>query len=79
MGPVASQIFLQRAHFGPLFVYSIVLHPTTSPTWQMFQILLVFFDYMHIRKVSGCSNRGPMSFFDGLAAYFLLVLLGMEI
>jgi hypothetical protein len=48
MGAVASQIFLQRVHFGPFYVYSIVPRPTTPPIWQMFQALLVYFDYMHI-------------------------------
>ena len=66
MGAVASQIFLQRVHFGPFYVYSIVPRPTTPPIWQMFQVLLVYLDH----TVSRCSNHGPISFFDGVAAYF---------
>ena len=61
MGMVASQIFLQRMHFGPFYVYSIVLCPTIPPIWQIFQALLVYFDHMHIWKVSRCSNHGPIS------------------
>ncbi|OEU06385.1 hypothetical protein FRACYDRAFT_254676 [Fragilariopsis cylindrus CCMP1102] len=48
MGAVSSQIFLQCVHFGPFYVYSIVPHPTTPPIWQMFQVLLVYFDHMRI-------------------------------
>jgi hypothetical protein len=70
MGAVASQIVLQHLHFGPFYVYSIVPCPTTPPIWQMFQALLVFFDHMHILKVTGCSNHGPIPFFDVVAAYF---------
>ena len=70
MGAVASQIFLQRVHFGPFYVYSIVPRPTTTLIWQMLQVLLVYFDHMHIWKVSGCSNHGPTTFFDFVAAYF---------
>ena len=57
-------IFLQCVHFGPFYVFSIVPRPTTPPIWQMFQALLVYFDHMHIWKVSGC------------AAYFWMVLFG---
>ncbi|OEU06607.1 hypothetical protein FRACYDRAFT_254155 [Fragilariopsis cylindrus CCMP1102] len=39
MGAVASQIFLQSAHFGPFYVCSIVPRPTTPSIWQMFQAL----------------------------------------
>ena len=70
MGVVASQIFLQLVHFGPIYVYSIVPRPTTPPIWQMFQVLLVYFDHMHIWKVSGGSNHGPIPIFDVVAAYF---------
>ena len=70
MGAVASQIFLQCVHFGLFYVYSIVPRPTTPPIWQMFQVLLVHFDHMHILKVSGCSNHGPIPFVDVVAAYF---------
>ena len=45
----------------------------------MLQALLVYFDHIHIWKVSGCSNCGPLPFFDVVAAYFWMVLLGMEI
>ena len=51
MGAVASQIFLQHVHFGPFYVCSIVSRPTTTPIWQIFQVLLVYFDHMHIWKV----------------------------
>jgi hypothetical protein len=72
MGAVASQILLQRVHFAPFYVYSIVPCPTTPPKWQMFQELLVYFDHIHIIwKVSGCSNHGPVPFFDVVAAYLL--------
>ena len=54
MGAVASQIFLQRVHFGPFYIYIIVPRPTTPPIWQLFQVMLVYFDHMHIWKVSGC-------------------------
>ena len=50
MGSVASQIFLQRVHFGPFFVYSIVPRPTTLPIWQIFQALLVYFDHMYVYR-----------------------------
>ena len=70
MGVVASQIFLQCAHFGLFYGYSIVPRPTTPPIWQMFQALLVYFDHMHMWKVSGCSNHRPIPFFDVVAAYF---------
>jgi hypothetical protein len=70
MGAVASRIYLQRVYFGPFYVYSIVPRPTTPPIWQMFQALLVYFDHMHIWKVSGCSDHGPIPFFDVVAAYF---------
>ena len=43
-------------HFGPFYVYSIVPHPTTPPIWKIFQALFVYFDHMHILKVSWCSN-----------------------
>ena len=83
MGAVASQIFLQRVHFGPFYVYSIVPRPTTPPIWQMFQVLLVYFDHnMHICKVSGCANHGPIDFFNVVLAYFYkcyYFLAGMEI
>ena len=80
MGEVASQIFLQCVHFGPFYVYSIVPRPTTPPIWQMFQVLLLMcIDHMHIRKVSGCSNHGTITFFDVVAAYFWMLLLGMGI
>ena len=62
MGAVASQIFLQRMHFGPFYVYSIVPCPTTPPIWQMFQALLVYFDHMNIWKVFGCWNSGQIPF-----------------
>ena len=39
---------LHRVHFGPFYVYSIVPHPTTIPIWQMFQILLVYFDHIYV-------------------------------
>ena len=51
MDLVASQIFLQRVHFGPVYIYSIVPRPTSPPIWQMFQALLVYFDHIHIWKV----------------------------
>jgi hypothetical protein len=70
MGAVASQILLQCVYFGPFHVYSIVPRPTTPPIWQMFQVLLVYFDHMHICKVFGCSNHGPIPFFDVVVAYF---------
>ncbi|OEU06383.1 hypothetical protein FRACYDRAFT_254667 [Fragilariopsis cylindrus CCMP1102] len=70
MGAVPSQIFLQRVHFGLFYVYSIVPHLTTPPIWQMFQVLLVYFDHTHMWKVSGCSNHGPLIVFDVVAAYF---------
>ena len=70
MGAVASQISLQHVHFGPFYVYSIVPRPTTPPICQMFQVLLVYFDHVHIWKVSGCSDHGPTTVFDVVAAYF---------
>ena len=73
-----SNSFAMCAFWAILCLFYFFL-PITPPIWQMFQVLLVYFDYMHIWKVSGCSNRGPMPFFDVVAAYFLLVLLGMEI
>ena len=79
LGAVASQMFLQRVHFGLFYVYSVVPRPTTPPIWQISQVLLVYFDHMHIWKVFGCWNHGPIPFFDVVAAYFWMVLLGMEI
>ena len=70
---------LQWVHVRLFYVYSIIPHTTTPPIWQMFQVLLVYFDHMHIWKVTGCSNHGPIPFFDVVAAYFWMVLLGMEI
>ena len=70
MGAVASQIFLHCVHFGLFYVYSIVPRPTTPPIWQIFQVLLVYFDHMHIWNVSRCSNYGPIPYFDVVAAYF---------
>jgi hypothetical protein len=55
-------IVLKRVHFGQCYVYSIVPRPTTPPVWQMFQALLVYFDHIHMWKVSGCSNHGPIPF-----------------
>ncbi|OEU07171.1 hypothetical protein FRACYDRAFT_251455 [Fragilariopsis cylindrus CCMP1102] len=54
MGAVAFQIFLQRVHFWPFYVCSIVPCSTTPPIWLMFQIFYVYFDHMHKWKVSGC-------------------------
>ena len=31
--------------------------PPTRSIWQMFQILLVYYDHMHVWKVSGCWNQ----------------------
>jgi hypothetical protein len=70
MGAVPSQIFLHHVYFGPFYVYSVVPRPITPPIWQMFQVLLVCFDHMHIWKVSGCSNFEPIPFFDVVAAFF---------
>ena len=70
IGAVASQIFLQHVYFGSFYVYSIVPCPTTPPIWQMFPVLLVHFDHMHIWKVSGCSKHGPIPFFNVVVAYF---------
>jgi hypothetical protein len=43
---VPSQIL---GAFLVIFVYCFVPHPITPPTmWQMFQVLLVCFDHMHI-------------------------------
>ena len=69
MGVGASQILLQHVHFGPFFVCSIVPRPTIPSIWQLFQVLLVYFDHMHILKVSWCSNYGPIPCFDVVAAY----------
>ena len=70
MGAIASQTFLQRVYFGPFYVYYIVPRPTTPPIWQIFQALLVYFDHMHIWKVPGISNHGPILFFNVVVAYF---------
>jgi len=64
MSTLPSQIFFQLVYFWPFYVYYIVLHPITPPIWQMFQALLVCFDHMHIWKVYGCSNHGPIPIFD---------------
>ncbi|OEU06255.1 hypothetical protein FRACYDRAFT_255481 [Fragilariopsis cylindrus CCMP1102] len=51
--------------FGLFYVDSIVPNcpcPTIPPIWQIFQILLVYFDHTYIWKVSGCSNHGPILF-----------------
>ena len=43
--------------------------PHTPPTWQMFQIMLVYI--ILIWKVSGCSNHGPILFFLCCGSLFL--------
>jgi hypothetical protein len=48
MGAVLSQIFLQHVHFWPFYVYHVVHCPTTSPIWQMFQILLCILIILYI-------------------------------
>ena len=73
MGGVASQISLQRVHFGLFYVYSIVPRPTIPPIWQMFKVLLVYFDHIHIWKgiwVLETWKHGPIPFFDIVAAYY---------
>ena len=73
---VKSQISLQPVHFWLFCVYSIFFLPITPPMWQMFQVLLVYFDHTHIWKVSGCSNHGAITFW---CCGSLMILLGMEI
>ena len=74
-----SYIFATCAFWAILCLFYCSPPHTPPPIWQMFQVLLVYFDHTHIWKVSGCSNHGPISFFDVVAAYFWMVLLGMEI
>ena len=52
----------QHTWYGWFYVCSIVPNPTPPPIWQMFQVLLVYFDHIHIWKVSGCSMHGPIPF-----------------
>ena len=69
MGAVASQIFLQRVHFGLFYVYSIVPHPTTPPIWQVNvpSIVGVFQPYAYMEGI-WMFKPWSNSFFDVVAA-----------
>ena len=63
------KFFSNRSIFGNLYVYSFVPCSIAPPIWPMFQVFLVFFDHMHISKVSVCSNHGPIP--NVLCSFFL--------
>ena len=68
-GGSISNIFAMGAFWAILYLFYCSL-----------QVLLVYFDHMHILKVSWCSNYGPIPCFDVVAAYLWKILhLGMEI
>ena len=67
-GGSISNIFEMGAFWAILYLFYCSL-----------QVLLVYFDHMHILKVSWCSNYGPIPCFDVVAAYFQMILLGIEI
>ena len=67
MGAVASQMCI-LGHF-----MSIILFPAPPQHQydkQVFQVLLVYFDHIHIWKVSGCSKHDSIPFSEVVAAYF---------
>ena len=65
------KFFSNRSIFGNLYVYSFVPCSIAPPIWPMFHVFLVYFDHMHISKVSVCSNHGPIPFLDALCSFFL--------